>query len=177
MNADIFRLNMPGKPSKKSHLTDAERKIITQMKIELNEQNIPRNQWASLIQEKINENRRQSSRHRQISSSKSKKGLFFQIRRKFRKLMIKMFSRKMMSGSSGVSDEMLDQMMDMMDNYGNDPNAAMNAFLPDYTTNIADKVSEPSSRKKMKVIMFDDDSDLENDEDPEDDDDIFEDLD
>lgn len=166
-------MQMGSKPSKKTSITEAERKLILQMKIDLNTQGIPRDQWAKLIQPEINQQRKLAKKHLTGNSEKDLiKGIKI-VQKKAKRLAIKLFTRRFTKGQENFPQDLMDQMLDMMEANDFNPEAMMKQLLPNFTdfspqnSNLSTDHTIPStnidkfqhSRKKMEVVFFDDTDD------------------
>jgi len=162
------------KNSKKSaSLSEEERQIIFRKKLELNQMEVPRKEWARIIQGEITNFRKQQQKKTRKNQDLGKLGNAFRSTwRKLKKIFLKILTKRALKGQSGVSDEMLDQMLEMATE-GKDPNDIYARMFSGMQTSMNSNAREESliftgetsqNRKKM-IVTFDDDA--EDDEDDE----------
>ena len=150
-------------------LTEAEKKLVLQMKIQLNAMGVPRNEWAQSIQNEITQYRINEKQKQKRAASENPGGLrkaFQTIGKKVQKTIIKVLSRKSGAGNQPIDDEELERMMQMMGQGSMpmdddiDPTTGLPklAPLPDVR-----KVQQhgtfitPDQQKSTREVVFDDD--------------------
>ncbi len=155
------------KKEKTASLTDADRKFIQAMKKTLKESQIPRDQWAKIIQKDLKQKKRTEKRELAIKNKLLKKkvkktgirGAFQRLGNNVQRSVVK----KVLKKQGNFKEEDIDRVLDMIQEGGipQDGNFGLPNLIPE--TNISDVnrhgmflTEEQDKSKKMVDVFFDD---------------------
>jgi hypothetical protein len=154
------------KKSKKSSITEEEKKLIFKLKLELNSMDVPRSEWASAIQQEITQYR-QLKNMQQKAIDKQNPGkirkAFNLFSEKAQLLFSKILGKTLLRGQADGfgSEEGLEQMM--QDAFESGTGGMMDPFGMMEDQNAIPKGAGtfliPEQQKKSQVVSFDDDDD------------------
>lgn len=161
-------------------ISENERNLIQRVKIELNAEGVPRNQWAEIIQERI-------QIYRKKTRKKKKSKFLNKIKNRIRKIALKVYSKRLLGQNSEFSDEMQENLLKMMDQFESNPEFIekdpMSALMGNQNLNFKSIEQEGTQsiyldKKKVndvnkKIIDFDQNEDEINDIDEDDEDELF----
>ena len=159
-----FKHSMPSQKKTLSSLSEEERSLLHQLKNDLKMQDVPRDQWASIMQSEISKLRKSA---RKIKKSKKRDNpVIFAFKRLWKHVQ-RVIMKKMLKRQGSYNDDDIERMMKAMS--GDIPSEmAMPNVIPDTKIEDAGKhgtfltTSQDHTRKKVEVFFDDDDEDDEN---------------
>lgn len=165
------RSNKSSKSSNSTPFSLEDKKFIQKWKFQLNEQGIPRKEWASIIQGELQKHRDQI-RKKQLDQKGLRK-IVKKIKKKGQKFLLRWMMRRQGQDFGQMDPEMMDQLLDQMgdlspDQMSDDPFQAMaDQFLKPPQSPSSKGLHEDStflteelqkkSKKQEVIIEWDDD--------------------
>ncbi|MCF2141116.1 MAG: hypothetical protein K9W44_13740 [Candidatus Lokiarchaeota archaeon] len=138
----------------KSNFTLEEKLFIQRWKFRLNEQEVPRSEWAAIIQQELYQWKKNQRKLRKQNSGFRK--WLFRVKRNFQKILLKLLMKKQFQSNIASNDTILDTILENMEkveNMENMDNAENSALIHDSFNIITEELraNNPNSNRNVST--------------------------
>ncbi|WP_457557566.1 hypothetical protein [Candidatus Harpocratesius sp.] len=138
----------------KSNFTLEERLFIQRWKFRLNEQEVPRSEWATIIQQELYQWKKNQRKLRNQNSGFRK--WLFRVKRNFQKILLKLLMKKQFQSNIASNDTILDTILENMEKVENMDNAENSAFINDSFNIVKEglRADNPNSNRNVSSSLL-----------------------